>query len=140
MNLLFLCTGNSCRSQMCEAIVNARMSSEWQAYSAGIKPAGYVHPLSLRVLEDIGIRHVGHSKSPEVYLNTRFDLVVTVCDTAAESCPVWLRSGKVIHFPLEDPAQVLGDEEEQLAAFRSIRDQIMDELPGVMTAAFNQPS
>lgn len=133
--VLFLCTGNSCRSQMGEAIVNARMGSEWQAFSAGVKPAGYVHPLAIQALEEIGIRHVGHSKSPEVFLNTRFDLVVTVCDPAAESCPVWLRGGKVIHFPLEDPAGVLGSEEEQMTAFRSVRDQILRDLPDVMQDA-----
>ncbi len=138
--VLFLCTGNSCRSQMAEGIVNARMGDEWQAYSAGVKPAGYVHPLAIQVLEEIGIRHVGHSKSPEEFLTTRFELVITVCDPAAESCPVWLRSGKVIHFPLEDPARVLGIEEEQLAAFRSVRDQILNELPGVMNSVLDQPS
>ncbi|MEM5775944.1 MAG: arsenate reductase ArsC [Anaerolineaceae bacterium] len=135
MKVLFLCTGNSCRSQMGEAIVNARMGEEWQAYSAGVKPAGYVHPLAIQALEEIGIRHVGHSKSPEVFLSTRFDLVITVCDPAAESCPVWLRGGKVIHFPLEDPAGVLGSEEEQMTAFRSVRDQILRDLPDVMQDA-----
>src|SRR5512139_598338 len=90
-NVLFLCTGNSCRSQMAEAIVNARLSNDWRAYSAGTVPAGYVHPKAIQVLEEIGITHQGESKSAEEFRGVDFDLIVTVCGDAAENCPVWLR-------------------------------------------------
>ena len=92
--VLFLCTGNSCRSQMAEAIVNARLGETWQAFSAGTKPAGYVHPMAVTVLEEKGIHHVGRSKSVDEFRDVDFDLVVTVCDSAAEECPVWLGKGK----------------------------------------------
>src|SRR5512136_1585808 len=83
--VLFLCTGNSCRSQMAEAIVNARLGDAWEAYSAGTQPAGYVHPLA--ALAEIGILHQGRSKHADDYRDVSFDLVVTVCDAAAEACP-----------------------------------------------------
>ena len=95
--VLFLCTGNSCRSQMAEAIVNARLGDVWEAYSAGTQPAGYVHPLALRALAEIGIQHGGRSKHADEYRSVPFDLVVTVCDDAAENCPVWLGQGKRVH-------------------------------------------
>lgn len=85
--VLFLCTGNSCRSQMAEALVNARLGDEWEAVSAGTKPAGYVHPKALAALQEIGIRHEGRSKTADEFREVPFDLVVTVCDSAAEECP-----------------------------------------------------
>jgi arsenate reductase len=123
-NVLFLCTGNSCRSQMAEAIVNARLSDDWRAFSAGTVPAGYVHPKALQVLEEIGITHGGESKSAEQFRQMDFDLVVTVCDDAAENCPVWLGKGKRMHLGFPDPAKATGTDEEQLAVFRSVRDAI----------------
>src|SRR5512144_2704835 len=92
--VLFLCTGNSCRSQLAEAIVNARLSDEWEAVSAGIHPSGYVHPMALRVLQERGIEHQGCSKSVDEFRTGSYDLVVTVCDSAAEECPVWLGQGQ----------------------------------------------
>ena len=130
--VLFLCTGNSCRSQMAEAIVNARQSPVWRAFSAGTDPAGYVHPKALQVLEEIGIRHQGVSKSAEGYREMDFDLVVTVCDDAAENCPVWLGKGKRVHLGFPDPAKATGTEEEQLAVFRSVRDAIALKVPEVL--------
>ena len=92
--VLFLCTGNSCRSQMAEAIVNARLGDAWEAYSAGTRPAGYVHPLALRALAEIGIVHNGRSKHADEYRDVPFDLVVTVCDDAAENVPrlAWVKA------------------------------------------------
>src|SRR5512145_3310765 len=95
--VLFLCTGNSCRSQMAEAIINARLGDEWEAVSGGTQPAGYVHPKALEALAEIGIRHAGRSKLADEFKGTDFDLVVTVCDSAAEECPLWLGKGKKIH-------------------------------------------
>jgi arsenate reductase len=83
--ILFLCTGNSCRSQMAEAIVNSRYP-DWKAYSAGTKPAGYVHPKAIQALTEIGITHSGQSKQINELQTKDFDLLVTVCDSAAEEC------------------------------------------------------
>ncbi len=126
--VLFLCTGNSARSQMAEAIVNAHLGDRWQAFSAGTQPTGYVHPLALRVLAEIGIHHQGESKSADRYRDVDFDLVVTVCDDAAENCPVWLGKGERVHLGFPDPARVEGSEEERLAAFRRVRDAIRRDI------------
>lgn len=117
--VLFLCTGNSCRSQMAEAIVNARMGAEWQAVSAGTKPAGYVHPKALAALAEIGIQHEGRSKLADEFKGQDFDLVVTVCDSAAEECPVWLGKGRKVHHSFPDPALT-----DDLNDFRAVRDDI----------------
>ena len=122
--VLFLCTGNSCRSQMAEAIARARHGDRWDVYSAGTAPVGYVHPLALRVLEEIGIHHQGRAKHVDEFQSMDFDLVVTVCDEANESCPVWLGKGRKIHRGFPDPAKVTGSEEEVLAVFRQVRDAI----------------
>jgi arsenate reductase len=127
--VLFLCTGNSCRSQMAEAIVNARLGDVWEAYSAGTQPAGYVHPLALRALAEIGIQHEGRSKHADEYRTVPFDLVVTVCDDAAENCPVWLGQGRRVHLGLLDPARATGTEDEVTAAFRQVRDDIAQQAP-----------
>jgi len=123
--VLFLCTGNSCRSQMAEAIVNARLGETWEAVSAGTKPAGFVHPRALAVLEEIGIRHAGRSKPVEEFRGADFDLVVTVCDSTAEQCPLWLGRGKPLHLGFPDPARAEGTDEQVAAVFRSVRDEIM---------------
>ncbi len=125
--VLFLCTGNSCRSQMAEAIVNDTLAS-WQAFSAGTDPAGFVHPVALEVLKEINITHTGTSKDAAVYQETEFDLVVTVCDDARETCPVWLGEGQVVHRGFEDPAQAAGTPQEIKAVFRQVRDQIQEAI------------
>lgn len=122
--VLFLCTGNSCRSQLAEALVNARLGDEWEAYSAGTQPAGYVHPLAVKVLRENGIEHEGRSKSANEYRDMAFDLVVTVCDDAAENCPVWLGKGRRVHLGFPDPAKATGSADEVLAVFRHVRDDI----------------
>lgn len=121
--VLFLCTGNSCRSQMAEAIVNARMGGEWQAVSAGTKPAGYVHPKALEVLSEIGIQHTGSSKRADEFQGVDFDLVVTVCASAAEECPIWLGKGKRVHHSFTDPALT-----DDMNIFRAVRDEIEKEI------------
>ena len=131
-SVLFLCTGNSCRSQMAEAIVNARLSKDWRAYSAGTEPSGYVHPKAVHVLNEIGIAHVGKSKHTDQFRDMDFDLVVTVCDDAAENCPVWLGKGKRAHLSFPDPAKAKGTDGEVLAVFRSVRDAIADQVPALL--------
>jgi arsenate reductase len=117
---------------MAEAIVNARLSDDWRAFSAGTVPAGYVHPKALRVLEEIGITHAGESKSADQFRDMNLDLVVTVCDDAAENCPIWLGKGKRIHLGFPDPAKATGTDEEQLAVFRSVRDAIAQKVPELL--------
>ena len=133
-NVLFLCTGNSCRSQMAEAIVNARLGDSWRAVSAGTKPAGYVHPRALAALAELGIKHAGRSKLAEEFRGTDFDLVVTVCDSAAEECPVWLGKGKRTHHSFPDPAKAEGTEVEVMQVFRAVRDDIERQIIPLLLA------
>ena len=126
--VLFLCTGNSCRSQMAEAIVNARLGDTWQAFSAGTKPAGYVHPKAIAALSEIGIQHSGRSKLADEFRDVDFDVVVTVCDSAAEECPVWIGQGKRRHHSFPDPARAEGTDEEVMSVFRAVRDDIEKEM------------
>lgn len=128
--VLFLCTGNSCRSQMAEAIVNARLGDEWQAVSAGTRPAGYTHPKAIAALAEIGIQHEGRSKHVDEFLGQEFDLVVTVCDSAAEDCPVWLGKGKKVHHSFFDPATT-----DDMADFRRVRDEIAEVIPDLLRSA-----
>jgi arsenate reductase len=117
---------------MAEAIINYFHRDNWQAYSAGTKPAGYVHPKAITVLKELGIEHVGKSKSTDLYRGLEFDLVITVCDSAAEECPVWLGKGHKIHRSYPDPAKANGSEEEILSVFRSVRDAIKKEIPKIL--------
>ena len=126
--VLFLCTGNSCRSQMAEAIVNARLGETWEAVSAGTKPAGYVYPKAIAALSEIGIQHEGRSKLADEFRSADFDLVVTVCDSAAEECPVWLGKGKRTHHSFPDPAVT-----DNMEDFRKVRDEIALEIPKLLS-------
>jgi arsenate reductase len=130
--VLFLCTGNSCRSQMAEAIVNDRLSEQWLAVSAGTKPSGYVHPKAIQVLAEWDIMHQGESKLADQFRDWDFDLVITVCDSAAEECPVWLGKGRRVHHSFPDPAEATGSEEEILAVFRQVRDDISEIIPQLL--------
>ena len=130
--VLFLCTGNSARSQMAEAIVNARMGGEWEAVSAGTFPTGFAHPNALRALAEIGIEHHGRSKSADEFRDAPFVLVVTVCDDAAENCPVWLGQGMPMHLGFPDPAKATGTDEQVMVAFRSVRDDIALKIPALL--------
>jgi len=130
--VLFLCTGNSCRSHMAEAIVNARLGDQWEAVSAGTKPAGYVHPNALRALAEIGIVHHGRSKNADEFRDTPLDLVVTVCDSAAEECPIWLGLGRRLHRSFPDPAKAEGTDEEVMAVFRAVRDDMVRDIPALL--------
>ncbi len=131
---LILCTGNSCRSQMAEAIINHLAGDQWQAFSAGTQPSGYVHPLALKALEEIGIRHSGDSKSVDRFRGEEFDVVITVCDDAAENCPVWLGKGKRVHIGFPDPAKAEGSEDEKMEVFRQVRDDIQSRILAYLKA------
>lgn len=125
--VLFLCSGNSCRSQMAEAIVNDRLGESWEAFSAGTKPAGSVHPKTLAALAEIGIQHAGRSKPVSEFEGVEFDLVVTVCDSAAEECPLWLGQGKRLHHSFRDPAK-----SDDMNDFRSVRDEMLRVIPTIL--------
>ena len=130
--VLLLCTGNSCRSQMAEALINEKLGETWQAFSAGTQPSGYVHPKAIKVLDEIGIQHEGESKHIDSLPTKEFDSVITVCDDAAENCPVWLGEGVRVHIGFPDPAKAKGTEEEILAVFRSVRDDINKQVLGYL--------
>jgi arsenate reductase len=112
---------------MAEAIVIARLGDRWEAVSAGTKPAGYIHPKALAALDEIGIHHAGSSKHVEIVQGENFDLVVTVCDSAAEECPVWLGEGNLIHHSFPDPAVT-----DDMADFRKVRDDIEREIVALL--------
>ena len=117
---------------MAEAIVNAQLGDQWQAVSAGTKPTGLVHPKAIEALREIGIQHEGRSKQADEFRDVPFDLVVTVCDSAAEECPVWLGKGKRVHCGFPDPAKVQGTDEEVMGAFRAVRDDIEKQIVDVL--------
>ena len=123
--ILILCTGNSCRSQIAEGILQS-LNSSLQVSSAGTKPAEHVHPLAIKVMKEIGFDISSHKpKDVKEYINESFDYVITVCDNAKETCPVFL--GKVkhrLHIGFEDPAEAVGTDEEVLPVFRRVRDEI----------------
>ena len=131
--VLFLCTGNSARSQMAEAIVNNDCWDKWVAFSAGTEPTGKVNPFAQKVIEEAGIYHQGRSKSVDEFSNDTFDLVVTVCDRANETCPVWLKQGEKIHLGFEDPAAFVGSDEEKLAVFRKTFTLMRATIPSLLT-------
>jgi len=130
--VLFLCTGNSCRSQMAEAFVNHDLGEAWDAFSAGTRPAGFVHPMALAALADAGIHHQGRSKPADEFRQTAFDLVVTVCDSAAEECPIWLGTRKRLHIDFPDPARATGTDAEVMGVFRTVRDDIRRRVVGAL--------
>ncbi len=132
--VLILCTGNSCRSQMAQAIWENAGNSEWVAFSAGSRPSGYVHPLALKSIEELGLSIGGlESKSVDLFLGEEIDLAVTVCDHAKEACPVLPGVGCTLHWPFEDPAEVTGTDDEKMIQFRKIRDQIKDKIESFLT-------
>lgn len=118
-NVLVLCTGNSCRSVMAEALINHLGAGAYKAFSAGSKPAGYVHPKSIETLQRHGIEAgTPYSKSWDEFDGQNFDLVITVCDSAAsDPCPVFLGQHKKLHWPTPDPAAATGSEADIAAAF-----------------------
>jgi arsenate reductase len=124
MRVLILCTGNSARSQMAEGLLRHHGGGSSEVFSAGTKPT-QVRAEAIAVMGEVGIDISGHrSKSVDEFGGQTFDYVITVCDNAKESCPVFPATTKRIHWSLEDPAAVKGTEEERLAAFRRVRDQI----------------
>jgi arsenate reductase len=127
--ILILCTGNSCRSQMAEGFLKS-FDENLEVYSAGTKPADKVNPKAIQVMKEVGIDlSQNYPKMVDKFLNDPFDYVITVCDNAKETCPVFIgKVGKQLHIGFEDPAEATGTEEEILAVFRKVRDEIKREL------------
>jgi arsenate reductase len=124
--VLFLCTGNSARSQMAEGLVNHFLGDHWEARSAGTKPAAQVHPLAVQAMAELGIDiSAQRPKLAGVFDEEEFDLVVTLCHSAARvTCPVCMGWKDAAHIGFDDPAVATGSPEEQLAVFRQVRDEI----------------
>ena len=124
--VLFICTHNSARSHMAEGLVNAFAGDRFEAHSAGTEPS-QVNPLAIRVMAEIDIDISGHhSQGVEHFLDQEFDYVVTVCDHAKETCPLFPGGKEKIHKGFQDPAALKGSEEEKLTLFRRVRDEIRD--------------
>jgi len=124
VRVLVLCTGNSARSQMAEGLLRSLSQGAVEVHSAGTKPSS-VNPLAVEAMKEVGIDISGHrSKSVEEFAGQRFDVVVTVCDNAKESCPIFPGAPERIHWSCPDPAAVEGNEEEKLRAFRAVRDDL----------------
>lgn len=123
--ILVLCTGNSCRSHLAEGILREALGDGYCIASAGSKPAGYVHPLAVKAMAEIGLDISGHhSKHLEEFLAQQVETVITVCGNADQACPMFPGQVNRHHFPFDDPAHATGTEEEQLAVFRRVRDEI----------------
>ncbi len=126
--VLFICTKNSARSQMAEGLINHDLSGKVLAFSAGIEPSS-VNPLAIAAMKEVGIDISRHrSKSIDEFADEKFDYVITLCDQAAESCPVFFGGVKRIHMGIPNPAAVSGNPEEKMAAFRKVRDQMRAQL------------
>ena len=123
--ILILCTGNSCRSRMVEGFLKS-FDSELEVYSAGTYPASRINPYAIKVMDELGINiSKGYPKDVNEFLNESFDYVITVCDNAKESCPIFRGNVKEqIHIGFDDPADAVGTEEEILSEFRRVRDEI----------------
>ncbi len=132
--VLFLCTANSCRSQMAEGIINHFLGDKIEAFSAGTE-ATYVNPLAIEVLKEIGIDISQYqSKNLTVFDGQSFDYVITLCGSANETCPLYIGGTKKTHIGFDDPAKVKGEKEEFLHEFRRVRDEIKEKLTAFFQA------
>lgn len=125
---IFLCTGNSARSQMAEGFLRQMAGDKFEVFSAGTKPA-QVNPLAIKVMAEAGVDISKHrSKSAMEFIGQQFDYVITVCDNARQTCPIFPGKYEKVHWSLEDPAEATGTEEEKLAVFRKTRDKIKENI------------
>lgn len=126
--VLILCTGNSARSQMAEGLLRHDAGGRFDVASAGTK-ASFVRPEAIAVMREIGIDISGHrSKNVDEFEEQKFDYVITVCDNARETCPVFFGAAERLHHNFDDPAALTGSEEQRLSAFRRVRDELRDYL------------
>ena len=123
--ILILCTGNSCRSHLAEGILRATLNNNFRVASAGSNPSGYVHPLSVPAMKEIGIDISSHhSKHMDEFLADEVSTVITVCGNADQACPMFPGQVSRHHWGFDDPAHATGTEEEQMVVFRRVRDEI----------------
>jgi arsenate reductase len=123
--ILVLCTGNSCRSHMAEGILRAAAGDILEAASAGSKPAGHVHPLAIAAMQEIGLDISRHRSKPmDEFLGGNVETVITVCGNADQACPMFPGQVNRHHWPFDDPARATGTDEEKMAVFRRVRDEI----------------
>jgi arsenate reductase len=144
IRVLFVCTGNSARSQMAEALLRELGAGAFDTYSAGTEPRG-VHPLTIKSLAEVGIDiSAADSKSVQAFAGQTFEYVVTVCDRAREACPVFPGAGNSMHWSFDDPAEATGTDEERLLVFRRVRAEIGTRLrtfiPLALRERDDQPS
>lgn len=131
--ILVLCTGNSCRSQMAEGYLRHLAGDRFEVVSAGLEPS-VVNPKAIRVMQEDGVDISSHtSKDVEQFVGQKFDFIITVCDNAKERCPFFPGQAERIHWSFEDPAAAKGTEEEVLAVFRGVRDQIKNRIKAFIT-------
>jgi arsenate reductase len=134
--VLILCTGNSCRSQMAEGWVNHLLPDAWEACSAGTAPAAVVHPLAIRAMGEVGVDISGHvPRHVEALFGQSWDMIITVCDSAKETCPYYPGPAERRHISFPDPASAQGSEAERLAVFRRVRDDIRSRLVSALDAS-----
>lgn len=132
--VLVLCTGNSARSQMAEGLINHDLAGQWEAFSAGTEPAAAVHPLAIAAMAELSI-DISRQRPKHVrtLAGERFDSVITVCDNARRTCPVWLGPATHIeHIGVPDPALATGTDEQRLQVFRESRDELRRRLEGYL--------
>lgn len=141
LKILFLCTGNSCRSQMAEAILRHTGGNRFEALSAGSHPAGYVHPLALEALARLNISHEdGRSKSWDEFQTTPVDVVITVCDAAAqEACPNWIGAPITAHWSLPDPAMHPDGERERVEFAVRVAQRLFAKIEGLVALDWSKP-
>ncbi len=132
--ILFLCTGNAARSQMAEGLARAFHGDELEVVSAGSRPAGWVHPLAVRALAEIGIDASGQTSKPaEQFLDQPFDVVVTVCDSAAKDCPMWPGAKRIEHWPIVDPSYGPDDPATRYDRFVETRNELQRRIEELVT-------
>lgn len=130
--VLILCTGNSCRSQMAEGWWRHLGGGEWDVFSAGLNPIG-VNPMAALAMSEVGIDISGQTSDPmSDYVREPFDLVVTVCSNAEQRCPAFPNAARREHWPFDDPYDAVGDEEQVMAEFRRVRDEIGAAIRGYL--------
>jgi arsenate reductase len=131
--VLFLCTHNSCRSQMAEGLINHYLGDSFQAFSAGTE-ATRVNPLAIRVMAELGIDITGHcSKTLDKFAEEQFDYVITLCGSANEQCPLFFGGVQRVHLGFDDPSRLTGTDEELLPEFRRVRDELRERLTVYLT-------
>jgi arsenate reductase len=139
LKVLFLCTENACRSQMAEGLVNHFLAGKVEAFSAGVAPTE-VNPRGIRVMAELGVDISRHrAKSVSEFAEQQFDLVITLCDSAQQQCPFFPGAARMLHVGFPDPGQAQGSEDEIMAVFRRVRDEMREKLIPLLTEYLAHP-